>query len=391
MAIDEAVRRIITAQPEISREQVLERLKHEKTRMGGLIAEETLLRLVAASFGVDLNDQQSSVPALSLKDLIPNLNNVTAVGRVIAISAPKEFTGKTSGKLASIMIADKDAFARVVLWNDKADSIATGIVKLGRIVRFSHCYTREDRRGTVELHVGDKAEIEAEAKNVQERDFPSARDISTKIKTITAGLKGGRVNVAGLVEKAFEPTVFVRKSSEVGKVMRLVLRDETGGVPVVVWNEKVDEISSALEKDAGLQIVNGKVKRGLTDGVEVHVDSATYLQMLGVGGLTVDIRDLCDGMKSIDVQGKVATKPAVRTVKTAKDETIQVANFELKDRTGQTRVSAWRKLAETVVNIDVGEKVILKKVYVKRGFADRIEVVAGESSSVVLLSGENAE
>jgi ssDNA-binding replication factor A large subunit len=203
-------------------------------------------------------------------------------------------------------------------------------------------------------------------------------------------LKGKRVHVAGLVDKAFEPSVFERKGSETGKVMRLVLRDETGEVPVVVWNEKVDEISSSLEKDVGLQIVNGRTKKGLTEGVEVHVDSATYVQVLGVGGFTVNIGDLREGMRSINVQGEVVAKPTVRTVKTAKGETVQVANFELRDKTGQIRVSAWRRLAETAGKMGVGERVVLNKVNVKKGLANQPEVVAGDSSSIVSLTCETA-
>jgi ssDNA-binding replication factor A large subunit len=301
---------------------------------------------------------------------------------------PKSFNGKTSGKLASVMIADKDTSVRVVLWNEKADLITTGGIKQGRIVRFSHCYTREDRKGIVELHVGDKAEIDSEVKNVEETSFPTARELSIKTKDLTMDLMGKRVHVAGLVEKAFEPSVFERKGSEAGKVMRFVLRDGTGEVSVVVWNEKVDEISSALDKDVGLQIVNGRIKKGLTEWIEVHVDSATYIQVLGVGGFTVNIGDLREGMRSVNVEGEVVAKPTVRTVKTAKGETVQVANFELKDKTGQIRVSAWRKLAETMANID-GDEVILTNVYVKHGFDNRIEVVAGESSSVTTVSAES--
>jgi hypothetical protein len=53
--------------------------------------------------------------------------------------------------------------------------------------------------------------------------------------------------------------------------LRLILADETGEIPVVIWNEKVDEAKGILQKEnAMLQVVNAKVKRALDGKVEIH-------------------------------------------------------------------------------------------------------------------------
>ena len=53
MTDEEIIQQILLKHPEISRNQVLENLKTEKHRTGNLIADTTLLRLVAARYGVE--------------------------------------------------------------------------------------------------------------------------------------------------------------------------------------------------------------------------------------------------------------------------------------------------------------------------------------------------
>jgi ssDNA-binding replication factor A large subunit len=146
MTPEEIIQQILSKRPEISREQILERLKTEKNKTGNLIADATLLRLIAAKYGVEIPHDRV-YDKLSISHLIPNLNDVTVTGRVVAVYPPKTFEGKRSGKFASLMITDKEGILRVMLWNDKVNLIESGELKAGQVARFSHGYTREDRNG----------------------------------------------------------------------------------------------------------------------------------------------------------------------------------------------------------------------------------------------------
>ncbi|MGD6852381.1 MAG: OB-fold nucleic acid binding domain-containing protein, partial [Candidatus Bathyarchaeia archaeon] len=55
------------------------------------------------------------------------------------------------------------------------------------------------------------------------------------------------------------------------------LRDDSGEVTVVVWNEKVEEIERVLRDSARLLLVNARVKEAQGGAVEVHVDSNTFI------------------------------------------------------------------------------------------------------------------
>jgi replication factor A1 len=276
MTSEEIIQQILSKHPEVSRNQILENLEREKSKTGGLIADETLLRLIAARYGVELL-QDRVYRKLSINHLVPGLNDVTVAGRLVAVYPPRAFEGEKSGKFANLIIADKDATLRVILWNDKVELIEAGELKAGQIVRFSHGYTREDRKGKVELHLGNRSQIEVEPKNIKADEYPSIGKFATKISKITKACES--IHLTGTVKELFPASTFTRSDMSTGTVMRFTLADETGEIPVVVWNEKAEELEKSLKINANLQLVNAKVKENANGKFEVHVDSYTYVEV----------------------------------------------------------------------------------------------------------------
>jgi replication factor A1 len=386
MSIEEIINYICIRHPEVSREQILEKLEEKKRKAGDFIADEVLLRMVALEFGVEIKNNEVLTPILSTRDLVSGLNDVTLVGLVVAVFFPKAFEGKRSGKYASLLIADKSGILRIVLWNDKAEFVESGKIKTGQIVRLSHGYTREDRKGKVELHVGDKSQIEVNPSDVDVKDYRKMGKFATKIREITEAYKNKRVNVAGNVKELFPASTFERQDSSVGKVMRFRLADETGEISVVIWNEKADELEKNLRKGAELQIVNAKVKKALGEGFEIHVDAETYLEVLTSAERFLKIAELREGLTRVNVEGEVATKPLSRNVKTSRGEFVELVMFELSDETGKIWVSAWRKHAEAVKRFKVGEEISIRNAYVKKGFGDQLELATRSATSITVHS-----
>jgi replication factor A1 len=275
MTAEEIIQQILSKHPEVSRNQILETLEIEKSKTGGLIADETLLRLIAARYGVEIL-QDRVYRKLSISHLVPGLNDVTMTGRVVAVYPPRTFEGEKSGKFANLMIADKDATLRVILWNDKVELIEAGELKAGQIVRFSHGYTREDRKGKAELHLGNRSQIEVAPKNLKADEYPSIGKFATKISKITKAYEN--IHLTGTVKELFPASTFTRSDMSTGTVMRFTLADETGEIPVVVWNEKAEELEKSLRINANLQLVNAKVKEN-NGKFEVHVDSYAYVEV----------------------------------------------------------------------------------------------------------------
>lgn len=277
MTTEEIIQQILSKRPELSRNQILENLKAEKNKTSGLITDETLLRFIAAKYGIKTIHPRA-IYKLSISDLVAGLNNVTLTGRVLVVYPPRTFEGKKSGKVSNLLIADKDNTLRVVLWNDKVDAVESRELKTGQIIRFSHGYTRKNREGRLELHMGNKSQTEIVSQNTKDDEYPSIGKFATKINAITTA--NDEIYLAGKVKALFPASSFTRDDMSTGKVMRLTLEDETGEIPVVFWNEKAEELEKIVRLNANLQLVNAKIRVKESGELEAHVNSYTYFEVL---------------------------------------------------------------------------------------------------------------
>jgi ssDNA-binding replication factor A large subunit len=277
MTCQDIIREIQRQNPQISEDQIQEKLEAEKTRTGGLFCDETLLRLIAAKFGVQI--QQNHVQfsgTIQTCNLVSGLNDVSVAGRLIAVFPVKTFQGiEKSGKFATMILADNHGILRTVLWDEKAELVECGKLKSGQTVNLRHGYTKQDRNGKTELHLGSKSQIEIEPNN--EKDFPIEK-FTSKINTFK--INSGNVHLCGEVKAVLGKKTFSKGDDTEGVVMRLALRDDTGEVAIVAWNEKVAELEFLLRDNTRLILVNAKVKAAQNGEIEVHVDSNTFIDAL---------------------------------------------------------------------------------------------------------------
>ena len=372
MTTQDLIQEIQRQNPSITQEQILEKLQAERCRSGGLIGDETLLRLIAAKFGVQV--QQNTIQnsgVLSTSRLFAGLYDVTVAGRLIAVFPAKTFQGaEKSGKFATLMIADEAGLLRVVLWNEKAELVERGELKAGQSVRLLHGYTRQDRYGKTELHLGSKSQIEFEPES-KATEYPSIDRFAAKINTLT--LESGNVIVSGEVREVLGESTFIRSDTTVGTLTRLTLADDSGQVTVVFWNEKAAELENNLKANACLLLVNARVKEGQNGGLEVHVDSNTFIDVQAAKKKYTKTTALAED-QIVNVEGVICAVRENKEVTTSKGETIKLAVFDLKDECGTVRVSAWRIHAEAFKDLKLGDKVILENVYVKKGFGGKLEL-----------------
>jgi ssDNA-binding replication factor A large subunit len=280
MSHREIIQMILSKCPEVTETHILGELEAERNKTAGLIADATLLRLVAARYGVEIHRETILDPKLLINHLVPNLNRITVSGRVVAVFPAKTFEGEKPGKYANLIIADKNGVLRVILWNGKADLVESGVVKVGQVARFLRGYTREDRNGKAELHVSEKGEVEVDPSDLHGEDYPLIEQFITSVKDIA--LTSQSVHLSGRVKAVFPSSTFTRQDNSVGKVLRFFLSDATGDVVVVAWNEKAEKLEPNLRSDAEVRLVNARVKVVSGGGLEVHVDEATYVEVTSV-------------------------------------------------------------------------------------------------------------
>jgi len=384
MTFEEIIEQILKANPNLSKEEVQKMINEKRREVGRYFTDEVIARIVASDLGVETTLNKVKLKIL-IRDLISGLSDVTIIGRVIAVIPPKNFENSRATftrKLARVIIGDKTGTLTVILWNDKAEKVKS--IKQNQIVKISHGYLREAREGTLELHVGERGEIEVlEEGAVSKEDYPNIDFFLTKIGSVTR--KHRKVHVKGMVINILPVTIFERSDKTVGKLLRLELRDETGEISVLIWNEKVEEVSQLKQGDS-LQIMNARVKQGLDKKLELHVENLSQLTLLSEEATEPSITELKAPMNHVTITGIVASKPFFREITTAKGEKVALTNFELKDATGKIWVSAWKELADFTKKLSVGDKIQIKNGYVKRGFADNLEISTRSQTSIKIIS-----
>ena len=86
-SLEEIIDKIIS-ETKISKKELEERIRVKREELGGLITEEGAAHIVASELGIDLfKDQKLSTTQLFIKDLIPGMNNISVIGRVMKIYA----------------------------------------------------------------------------------------------------------------------------------------------------------------------------------------------------------------------------------------------------------------------------------------------------------------
>ena len=382
MTTQEIIDSILAKNPEITEGQILEKLQTEKSRTGGLLGDETLLRLIAAKYGVEVQQKTINNDGnLSISHLFAGLYDVTVAGRIVAIFPARTFEGEKPGKFATLMIADNDGILRVVLWNDKADLVEKGELKVGQAIRLLHGYTRLDLYGKVELHIGTKSQIEIEPQE-KPSEYITIDKFATKISCLTK--TSGNVHLSGAVKAILGLTKFTRTDQSDGTVMRFTLADDSGEVTVVAWNEKAQELEKTLKPNACLQLGNAKVKETQNGVLEVHVDFTSFVNVQFAEMQFTKVANLPENL-SANVEGVVSAILEIKEVTTAKGETVKLMVFELKDDSGTVKVSAWRQHAEALNALQVGNKLRLENAFAKRGYGNKIELSTRSSTVTSIM------
>lgn len=392
--LEQIVEQILLARRDLSREDVLKKIIEKKRMAEDYFLDDVAARMVASELGVDIpNAQDPFHSEITVKDIVSGLNDVSLIGRVIIIYPVQTFSRAdlTEGKVARMLLADKTGSLRIVLWDEKISMVESGKIQQGQIVRVLHAYVREAIDGKLELHLGRKGDIEVSPPKVAESNYPQINDFVDKIAHITTRKK--RANIIGLANEVFPPSEFERSNGATGKVRRIRLRDDTGQITLVLWNERVDEVGEVNRGDC-LRVMDARVKSQPDGRVELHAENATQIarltgqdvpQSLTQSEATKKIAELKEG-GPINIEATIASAPDVREVTTAQNEKVLVTSFDLTDDTGKIRISLWRNHAQLGRELPTGTRIRIKNVYVKRGFSNLLELSSRTATIVEVVS-----
>jgi replication factor A1 len=358
--------------------------------------------IVARELDVDLH-RASPKARTKIEDIKEPNKSVSLVAKIVGIGDVRTFSkkdGSGEGKLASLEVADETGRMRLVLWDDRTEMLKEDVIEEGLVVQIIKAYVRPGLGGTLEMHLGRMGGLKPlEQDEIEELgiDFDKEAEVEyTKVEDLELGARDPSVKV--VVRWVSDVTEFDRKDGSTGRVMRIFGADETGSVGIVFWDDRVDD-AKELEKGEVIAVERGYtrenqrnnevelhagrfsvVKRGLDDEIEASTESPAKRESKPLG--MKSIKDLQTGMWDVDIEGQVDQIQEMRTFTRKDDSEGRVQNLVLVDKSARIRAVFWDDDVDTISEVKKGDVVRIKHGYVKEGFMQSLEIVAGRQSEI---------
>ena len=242
----------------VSEAEIEEKMNAKIEELGGLIGEMGATHLIAKELGVTLQsatpDAQSS---LKIESIFSGMKNVDITGKVMQIFNVREFKKKDGGKgkVGSVVIGDDTGKVRVVFWDGDVQKLEE--LEEGDILKIKGAYSKENLNSEPELHIGMRTRIIVNPNGVNPEDFPDIENRRMKISQLSHGMQD--VDIVCKVLRIFGLREFERSDGNTGKVVNLLVSDETGVARVTLWDENTDIVDGIKEGDI-LEVTRGYVK-----------------------------------------------------------------------------------------------------------------------------------
>lgn len=354
----------------ISREDFLQRTQEKVENMGGLCDEAMAAMLVANELGFSDAGRDS----IKIENITPESGSVNFIARIVSIFDIKEFTRNdgTIGRVGNLIVGDETGKVKLTLWDNMADLIKTGKVKVGQTVQISG-YAKQGYSG-VEVNIGSNGVL---AESEEEVDVVSS---SQKIKDIKDGM--GDLNLTGKVLEVSEVKTFQRKDGNSGKVGNLLLGDETGTLRVTLWDEKTDFLNQVEYGDT-VELINAYSRENaFTQKVELQIGNRSIIRKsekkIEYEEEFTPIADIKADMNNTNVSGRVLDISEVRTFEKKDGSSGRVGNVLLGDSTGKIRLTLWDEKTDFLDEIDFDETIEVLNAYSRENtFSQQVELSLG--------------
>ena len=289
----------------VSKQDFLQCIQDKVEGMGGLCDEPMAAMLVANELGFS----DVGRDCVKIENITSESGQVNFIARIISVFDVKEFTRNdgTLGRVGNVIVGDESGKIRLTLWDNMADMIKAGKIKVGQTYQISG-YSKQGYSG-MEVNIGNNgvlAECDEEI-NVAANN--------QKIKDIKDGM--GNLNLTGKVLEISEVRIFQRKDGNSGKVGNLLIGDSTGKIRVTLWDEKT-EFLDEIEYGDTVELLNAYARENaFTQKVEIQIGSRGVIRktekQIEYEEEFTPIADIEDNMNDINISGRVLDISEVRT------------------------------------------------------------------------------
>ncbi len=363
----------------ISLEEFNKRVAEKIELMGGLCDETTAALLVAHDLGYD--------NSVKIAEIAEEKRRVSFSGYVKNIFEGREFNREngTIGRVVNIIVQDDTGSIRVALWDEYADLVKTGELKVGSRIRVNG-YVKKGALG-IEVSVGRNGSLEIVEFNQQ-----MLEEEKLKIAQIKPGLAA--VNLTAKVLEITPIKTFTRRDGEEGRLVNLIVGDETGKAYLTLWNDRAAEAENLKVGDV-LEIKNAysKEKYGR---VELHLGSKGEVRKVFMDiKYSENITQLSEieANKSYDVEGEIVNIELPREFTRGDGSRGRVLNIKIKDESEAVRAVLWDEQVDEFhkLKLRVGSRIKILDCYAKIGINGEIELSVGKRSKILSVKKSKNE
>lgn len=179
------------------------------------------------------------------------------------------------------------------------------------------------------------------------------------------------------IELPMEVTLYARieevgtiKKAGKGKVVNILIADNTGSCFLVLWDRDTDFVASKkLQEGCIIKIINGYAKEGYY-GLEINMGKWGAVKVNSKNTQNIETQQwkkLNEFKKGIaHVKGKIIRVGPTKIFFTEHGERF-VATIVMADESGQRDLVIWNEKVKEIQNIIVGENIKILKAYIKNG------------------------
>ncbi len=325
--------------------------------------------------------------SVKVADITAESKTVNFIARIVSAFEVKEFTRDdgTIGRVGNLIVGDETGKIRVTLWEDNADLIKAGKIKIGQTVQISG-YVKRGYSG-IEIHVGNNDIL------VETEEQIEVTKRVLQIKEIKNDM--GDLNFTAKVLEISDVRTFQRKDGNAGKVGNLLLGDATGVIRVTLWDEKTD-ILTDIESGDTVEVINGYTQENtFNHKVELQIGNQGMIRKseknIKYEEKVFPISDITSDMTDINIIGKVLEISEVRTFEKKNGSSGRVGNLLLGDVTGKIRVTLWDEKTDILEEVNLDETVEVLHTYSQENtFSQQVELNLG-AKGVIKKSGKTVE
>ena len=274
---DELLEKIREQKPELTKQDIDDRIKQKKEKIGtGYLTDHGALFLIASDLGISL--KQTLKTEMSLKDIYIGAKDVSIESRVLNISPTKQFSRKDGSPflLRTMTVYDNDSAVSVKLWDEKANLPGIEELKPGDLIKIIKAYVKSDLDGSPTINVGSGSNIEPTKKESKIRAVDELTIDVSEVKENQTNLV-----VAGKIDGNITTLEFTNRRGEPGKGLKIRLKgkdDTTKGV--VIWGKDESFLPKVISQNAKVRLLGVRTKVG-NQGLEIHGNEATVVEIEG--------------------------------------------------------------------------------------------------------------